>query len=205
MLFIVTYLHTFACKLWINNSCACGLQLEEAEKRLKDTELKLANIRGRRRDSSAVVKSSPGNGMKEVKVEKRSPSPAKISVGTKLSRSHEKLERETASPLQRSKFSSENVPQSKPLLVIPPIEPKISQPMKIKEAGYRVSSSSGSRPDIPSPSRVSGIVRMKEDRSRRESAEQNVIESQSKGMKRKLGSTVISPTSFHFILFQCVF
>lgn len=161
-------------------------QLEEAEKRLEETKSKLVRIRRRcNNDSSTVNKKSMVTG-KEVKVEKRSPSPATINGGAKSSRRHEMLDQESESPPLRSKYFSEKTSQSKPLLVIPTVEPKVSHSMRTNESGPRVPSTSDSSPIGPSHSHVDGMVKTKEDRSHKKSPERKLIESQERGTKRKL-------------------
>lgn len=192
--------HTFEWKFCINCPCGCDLQLEEAERRLEETKSKLVRIRRRcNNDSTAVNNKSMLTG-KDVKVEKRSPSPTMINGGIKSSRRHEMLDPESESPPLCSKYLSEKTSQSKPLLVIPSVEPKVSHSMRTNESGPGVPSTSDSLPIVPSRSHVDGMVKTKEDRSHKKSPEGKLIKSQERGMKRKLGKTNV-PAAHHLKIF----
>lgn len=101
------------------------MQLKEVEKRLNDSQSKLARLRGQ--NDAVSSKSHQENRIKSVKEERRSASPVHINEG-----------------------SSKKQPLSKPELLIPAITPKISQPTKLTgpgpQAGALVSSHSNSRP-----------------------------------------------------------
>ncbi|KAH7522495.1 uncharacterized protein LOC107423487 [Ziziphus jujuba] len=84
-------------------------QLKEAEKRLNDSQSKLARLRGQK--NAVPYKNKMDNGSKSVKVERRSTSPIHKNEG------------------------STSKAQSKPELVIPAVTPKISQPMKWAGSG----------------------------------------------------------------------
>ncbi|XVE63769.1 hypothetical protein DITRI_Ditri07aG0046400 [Diplodiscus trichospermus] len=77
-------------------------QLDQAEKRLQDSQSKLARLRGRNNTAS----SNASQAIKSVKEERRSISPERINGG------------------------SRNQPQSRTELVIPSVNPKIPQPVK---------------------------------------------------------------------------
>lgn len=85
------------------------MQLKEAEKRLNDSQSKLARLRGQK--NAVPYKNKMDNGSKSVKVERRSTSPIHKNEG------------------------STSKAQSKPELVIPAVTPKISQPMKWAGSG----------------------------------------------------------------------
>lgn len=160
-------------------------QLEEAEKRLIETKSKLVRIRRRCSGSTTAINKSILTG-KDVQVEKRSPSPAMINGGAKSSRRNEMHDQESESPSLHSKYFSEKTSQSKPLLVIPTVEPKVSHSMRTKESEPRVPSTSDSWPTVPSRSHVDGRVLMKDDRPHKRSPEDKFVESQGRATKRKL-------------------
>lgn len=195
--------HTSKWKICINHPCECDLQLEEAENRLEGTKSKLASIRRRRNDSTTVNNKFILTS-KDVKVDKRSPSPAKINGGAKSSIRHEMLDQESESPRLHSKYLSEKTSQSKPLLLIPSVEHKVSRSMRTKESGPRIPSTSDSSPTMPSRSHVDGMVKTKEDRSSKRSPEGKFTESQETGTKRKLGNNNV-PAAHHFRIFNWFF
>jgi hypothetical protein len=78
----------------------------EADKRLNESQTKLARLRSQ--NKAVPTKTSPSNGIKSVKEERRS-----------------------TSPIHLSESSSRNQPQSKTELLIPAITPKVSQPTKL--------------------------------------------------------------------------
>lgn len=93
------------------------MQLEEAEKRLKETERKLAHIRNR------------GNAI---------PSTKHSESGVKV-----KEERRSCSPIKTSEHSRNGKHDQRPQLVIPAVNPKLSVPIKIEESGTKSISSHG--------------------------------------------------------------
>ncbi|KAE8123778.1 hypothetical protein FH972_018707 [Carpinus fangiana] len=119
-------------------------QLEEAEKRLHDSQSKLARLRSR---SNAVPsKASLENGTKNVKVERRSTSPIPIHGA-----------------------SSRNLPKSKPELLIPAVNSKIPQVIKSSnDSGTQASPSVSTQSNSPmrgkgnKPSRVSSQMEVVE-------------------------------------------
>uniref|UniRef100_A0A5B7A5H3 Uncharacterized protein n=1 Tax=Davidia involucrata TaxID=16924 RepID=A0A5B7A5H3_DAVIN len=135
-------------------------QLDQAERRLEDTQSKLARLRGR--DNVMSSQNSLGDNIKDVKVERRSTSPIRISEA-----------------------SSQNQPQSRPQLVIPAVNPKIPQPMKMAEFGTKASSGSSARASTAVPVHTNSIVKIKGDKSNRISSEEEPVETQAKGTKRK--------------------
>ncbi|GMG99356.1 hypothetical protein Nepgr_001196 [Nepenthes gracilis] len=108
-------------------------QLEEMEKRLHDSNSKLARLRCRNHGKSSR-KDTMGSSMKELKLENRSISPIKTLQGSSKSQS-----------------------QSKTRLLIPGINPKSSQPIKLPEAGMKASASSRIQADVPSSRASSGL------------------------------------------------
>ncbi|KAH9705670.1 WD REPEATS REGION domain-containing protein [Citrus sinensis] len=95
-------------------------QLEEAEKRLEDSQSKLARLRCQ--DNVVSSRGSPANGTKSVKVERRSVSPLHINEG-----------------------SSRNRSQSRTELLIPAVNPKISEPIKSTWSGAKDPSGSSTQ------------------------------------------------------------
>jgi hypothetical protein len=86
------------------------MQLDEVEKRLKDTESKLARLRGQTNPVQSTTlnltnSDNNDNGILAVKTERRS-----------------------NSPIDRNEHSYKSNNQSKPALVIPAVTPKISRP-----------------------------------------------------------------------------
>ncbi|CAK9182387.1 unnamed protein product [Ilex paraguariensis] len=181
-------------------------QLDQAERRLEETHVKLARHRGR--DKVMSSKGSVGNGMKEVNAEQRSTSPTQISEGhsqrppqsrpqlvqenVKPSKNslkegvkEVKLERRSSSPIQISEDSSKSHPPSKPRLVIPAVNPKVSPPTKMAEFGSKINTGSSSRTCASVPTHTDSIVKQKGDKFQRISSEQEAVETQAKGTKRK--------------------
>ncbi|KAL7161951.1 hypothetical protein ACSBR2_042431 [Camellia fascicularis] len=133
-------------------------QLDQAERRLEDSQSKLARLRGR--DIATSSKNSKGDDVKDVKVERRS-----------------------ASPFQISEDSSQNQPQARPQLIVPAVNPKVSPPIKMAP-GTKASSGSHSQARIQARSHTNSIVKHKGDKSQRTS-EIEATEIQAKGTKRK--------------------
>ncbi|CAJ2641311.1 unnamed protein product [Trifolium pratense] len=132
-------------------------QLDEAEKRLKDTELKLARLRGQTNPVQSTTKkltnsdnNDNNNGIVAVKTEPRSNSPI----------------------IDRNERSYKS---NKPALVIPVVTPKVSRP---PPAAARASCSETVTPPVSSTSVSAG----KSDKARRE---QHNVEVKDKGIKRK--------------------
>ena len=140
------------------------MQLDQAESRLEDSKSKLARIRIH--DSVASSKNSRGDGIKDVKVERRS-----------------------ISPIQIIEDSTQNQPQSRPQLVIPAVNPKISSPMKMVGSLTNDSSSQvqarKSRMSVLNPS--NSDAKLKEDKYHKTPSEQEATHVQDKGTKRKFG------------------
>ncbi|XP_009339039.2 uncharacterized protein LOC103931318 isoform X1 [Pyrus x bretschneideri] len=134
-------------------------QLGEAEKRLTDTEIKLARLR--RQDRVGSTRSSPASGTNSVKVERRSTSPIHLNEG-----------------------SSRHQHQSKTELFIPAVSPKVSHPTTVARSSGKapVNSSAQASPSVSS--QPVSANRMKGDKSYRNSSKQEV-EVQDKGTKRK--------------------
>ncbi|KAM7483512.1 hypothetical protein LguiB_008095 [Lonicera macranthoides] len=172
------------------------MQLDQAERRLQDSQTKLACLRNR----DNVSKNPRGDNMKDVKVERRSPSPTQVGEDNSLNQPQSKqqltqdnvksiknslgngvkdvkLEQRSTSTFQTSE-GSQNKPLSRPQLVIPAVNPKISQPIKMSESGPKASSGSGSRASYSS-------VKLKGDISHRTAPEQDTVETPAKATKRK--------------------
>ncbi|KAF7834032.1 U5 small nuclear ribonucleoprotein 40 kDa protein-like [Senna tora] len=134
-------------------------QLEEAEKRLQDSESKLARLRGQANVVSS--RSSLGEGTKTVKKER------------------------SDSPIPKNEGSSKSQHQSKPELLIPSVSPKISQPILLPGSSTKasVNSSSQASPSVSTHS-ITGS-KMKTNKSIRPSTQQEDIKTKEKGTKRK--------------------
>lgn len=134
-------------------------KLVEADKRLNESQTKLARLRSQ--NKAVSTKASPSNGIKSVKEERRS-----------------------TSPIHLSESSSRNQPQSKTELLIPAVTPKVSQPTKLSGSSGKaqVSSSSQASPSVSSQS--FSATKAKGDKPYRSSSKQEV-EVQDKGTKRK--------------------
>uniref|UniRef100_A0A6N2LAL0 Uncharacterized protein n=1 Tax=Salix viminalis TaxID=40686 RepID=A0A6N2LAL0_SALVM len=155
-------------------------QLVEAEKRLEDSQTKLARLSGR---SNAAVanKSSVENGIKKVKMERKSPSPVRFNEA-----------------------SSSSQPQSRTELVIPAVNPKVAQPIKSVGSGRFLCSSA--QPSSLAPSngvvnvkvekpyssvnvkveKSNSAVKVKMEKCHRSSSDVEVVEIQDRGNKRKI-------------------
>ncbi|GFP82619.1 hypothetical protein PHJA_000405000 [Phtheirospermum japonicum] len=166
-----------------------------SEKRLEDTQSKLARLRGW---NGVKASKNSSNGREEAKVEKKSPSPLKMIESS--SQKQSPYQRQDSlkpsvdnSNLTRKSNSSQTQIQPKPPLVITAVNPNLSQPIKTKEPGIKFSRGSGA------PSTSSTPVNVKGEKSRKISSEQDAMESQSKGTKRKIGLFVFFALSFlHF-------
>ncbi|XP_060172718.1 uncharacterized protein LOC132603604 isoform X3 [Lycium barbarum] len=164
-------------------------QFDQAEKRLEETQVKLARLRGR--ENIAASTSSRGNGRSPVTAQRRSTSPIRRSEGSSHSLSESKPQRiqdsnalrrnspapdrKMPSPFQKNEYNSCSVHQGKPPLVIPDVKPRVSQPLKMMESGAKISRASDSQ---------AGGSRLKEDKSHR-TPEKEASEIQPKGTKRK--------------------
>lgn len=141
------------------------MQLVEAEKRLEHSHSQLARLRGQ---SDAVAsKTALENGAKNVKVESTS-----------------------TSSIQANEGSSRNQSQSRTELVIPAVNPKISQP--IKSAGSGTRSSLGSSSQSSPATHTKSVAKVKEEKSYRSPPDVEVVEIQDRGTKRKIGNTLSS-------------
>ncbi|KAM7475801.1 hypothetical protein LguiB_023044 [Lonicera macranthoides] len=138
-------------------------QLDEAERRLDDSQIKLVRLRSQANVMSS--KNSKGDGFKSIKVERRSPSPIQISE-------------DSASPPHQA--------HSKPKLVIPAANVKKYQAMKPSEPSPKASTLSGSRSSTSPSTHVNSIVKAKGEKSYRITSEQETMEVEAKGTKRKL-------------------
>lgn len=136
-------------------------QLEESEKRLHDSKSKLARLRTHSNGLSS--KGTAENGTKNLKVERRSTSPINISED-----------------------SSRHQPQSKPELLIPSVNPKVSQHINSAKFGAKPShvSSTQSGPSVSTQSY--SAMKVKGDKPSRVSIEpEEEVKIQDKGTKRK--------------------
>ncbi|KAL3570024.1 hypothetical protein D5086_027273 [Populus alba] len=152
-------------------------QLVEAEKRLEESQVKLGRLSGKG-NATAPNKPSVENGIKNVKVERKSPSPVRVNE---------------ASPGSQ--------PQSRTELVIP----KVPQPLTLVGSGARISSCSSAQPSSSTPSngvanvkveKLNSVADVKVEKSNSDvkversykssSPDVEVIEIQDRGTKRKI-------------------
>ncbi|KAK8362020.1 hypothetical protein V6Z11_A03G075900 [Gossypium hirsutum] len=126
-------------------------QLDQAEKRLQDSQSKLARLRGRHNTAF----SNASLATKSVKVEQKSISPECINGGSKTKQ------------------------QPRTELVIPSVNPKISQP--IKPAGSSAKTTIGLEANAAS----SRAVKVKAETCHRNSSNAEVVEKKDRGAKRK--------------------
>uniref|UniRef100_A0A7N2MMD8 Uncharacterized protein n=1 Tax=Quercus lobata TaxID=97700 RepID=A0A7N2MMD8_QUELO len=136
-------------------------QLEESEKRLHDSKSKLARLRTQSNGLSS--KGAAENGTKNLKVERRSTSPIHISED-----------------------SSRHQPQSKPELLIPSVNPKVSQHMNSAKFGAKPSNGSSTQSGPSVSTQSYSAMRVKGDKPSRVSTEpEEEVKIQDKGTKRK--------------------
>jgi hypothetical protein len=143
------------------------MQLDEAEKRLKDTESKLARLRGQ----TNPVQSTTQNLTNSDNNDNNNNNNGILAV---------KTERRSNSPIDRNEHSYKSNNQSKPALVIPAVTPKISRP----PAAARASCSARVTPPVSSASVTAG----KSDKPRREQQNDQVKDRRT---KRKFGKPFI--------------
>ncbi|KAI5569607.1 hypothetical protein POPTR_012G108100v4 [Populus trichocarpa] len=157
-------------------------QLVEAEKRLEDSQTKLARLSGRS-NASVANKPSVENGIKKVKMERKSPSPVRLNEA-----------------------SSSSQPQSRTELVIPAVNPKVPQTVKSVGSGARISCGSSAHLSSLAPSngvvnvkvekpysaanvkveKSNSAVKVKMEKCHRSSSDVEVVEIQDRGNKRKI-------------------
>lgn len=168
-------------------------QLNEAERKLEETQIKLAHLQGR--DKGPTLENSLRK--EEIKVERRSTSPVQVSEGSSRSQSHgppRSVQETIKSSSDNLKiygtpvspfYKKEDSPQTQ-IQSTRSSTPNTSQPIKMKASGAKVSSGSGSQSSASRSTHVDNIVQSKEDRSHRTSSQQEPMESQPKKTKRKL-------------------
>ncbi|KAF2311636.1 hypothetical protein GH714_025409 [Hevea brasiliensis] len=133
--------------------------LQGAEKRLHETEARLARLRGQ---SNAISsKASLGNGTKSAKMECRS-----------------------TSPIHAIQSASRSQPQSRNEGLFPAANPSTSQSIKLAGSSAKVFVRSGSQslPSTPTDT----LPKLKAEKSYMSSLDEEVVEIQDRGTKRKL-------------------
>nr|XP_016460976.1 PREDICTED: uncharacterized protein LOC107784361 [Nicotiana tabacum] len=135
---------------------------DQAEKRLEETQLKLARLRGR--ENIATSTSSRGNGTNPVTAKRRSPSPIQINEGSSHSLSETKPRQDSNTPFRKS----------------PAPDRKMASPFQKNEYTSRSVAQAGGSGFAHGTS----MARLKEDKSQR-TPEKEASEIQSKGTKRK--------------------
>lgn len=191
------------------------MQLEQSQRKLEETKSQLSRLRGKHNLTSS--KNIREDGISNVKVERRSTSPAHISSDSPQNWSQLKLEQRQDSAkssknsqgdvksekrsssstfLQISEGSSQNKTQSRPQIVIPAVNPILSQTMK-GHLGNKASNGSGLRPSESASTHTNSNVKLKGDKSCKISSEQEAVGIQAKGTKRKFGNA-FTCFSFYF-------
>ncbi|XP_060205369.1 uncharacterized protein LOC132633158 isoform X1 [Lycium barbarum] len=174
-------------------------QLDQSEKKLEETQQKLAHLRSRA--NVATSTSSHGNDLNPVKVERRSMSPIVISDDSSENlseckpkpdkdnivplREYSKLDKKIASPFQKNNDNSSKVAWAKPLLIIPDVRPKVSQPLKMVETSPVPCRSDSCAEGSGFSFRNTRIVSSKADKSVKTPPDIGAAEIQPKGTKRK--------------------
>ncbi|GAB4860349.1 hypothetical protein Ancab_035507 [Ancistrocladus abbreviatus] len=136
--------------------------LEDMEKRLHDSQSKLARLRCRSSD-----KSSP-------------------KIATESSMKEPKDERRSSSPTQTHQGSSESQRQCKPKLLIPDANPRLLQPTKLAEGAIKASASSWGQAGTLSSQQSDSVGRQKVEKSHVVSSDCEDNKSQLIGAKRKI-------------------
>ncbi|GER54201.1 transducin/WD40 repeat-like superfamily protein [Striga asiatica] len=143
-------------------------QLDEAEKRLEDTQTKLVRLRGWSEEKSSK---NPSNGRDEVKFERKSQSP---SQKQSLPHLHDAMKKPSVDNPDHGNYSKKQI-QPKPPLVIPTV--------KANEPGNKLCG-------LPSTSSAlttaNSLTKLKGEKTRKTSPEQENVEIQPKGTKRKI-------------------
>lgn len=145
------------------------MQLEEAEKRLKDSESQLARLRGQA--NVAASRSCVDDRTKIVKLEPNSP--IHINEGPPIAHDNRK-----------------------PKLLIPDVIPPSFQNIQLQRSSEKasISTDSESSPSLSSCTTIGAKV--KEEKSQEVSTDEEVKDIKYKGTKRKLGKRFISVTFY---------
>ncbi|KAL7602087.1 hypothetical protein Lser_V15G21244 [Lactuca serriola] len=153
-------------------------ELDESEKRLEETQRKLARLRSRGNPVASTNISSQ-NGVK-VKEERRSCSPVKIKTSEHSLPNHGDRDRGNGNSSASKSYMPDlpKIPkqEQRPQLVIPAVNPKPSPPIKMAETA--------TKPSTSVPTYAKSIVKEKGHRNRTPH-EQEAVETPSKGTKRK--------------------
>ncbi|XP_024977323.1 uncharacterized protein LOC112514917 isoform X1 [Cynara cardunculus var. scolymus] len=152
-------------------------ELDESEKRLEETQRKLARLRSRGNAVSSTKFSE--NGIK-VKEERRSCSPLKISEHSLPNHA----DRGNANSYKSYTPDHPRIAkhEQRPQLVIPAVDPKQSALTKMAETSSKPSSDFSSRPSTSVPTYGKSMVK---EKGYRIPPEQEGVETQSRGTKRK--------------------
>jgi hypothetical protein len=95
-----------------------------------------------------------------------------------------KVERRSTSPIPINEASSRNLPQSKPALLIPAVNPKIPQ-------GIKSSNGSGTQASPSVSTQSNSPMKVKGNKPSRVSSQLEVVEIEDKGTKRKFGEICV--------------
>lgn len=157
------------------NVFSLNMQLVEAEKRLEDTQCKLARLRGKTISMAPKTLRDDIPEIKSQSIPLRPNHDSGKSAGNDI-----KVAARTPSP-------SQNQTQSRPQLIIPSFSQNIAQSRKMKESRNEHTSGSNSLPSEPAPTKVNGTPKLKGNNDRTISVKKEGMETQPKVPKRKLG------------------
>ncbi|XP_016504853.1 uncharacterized protein LOC107822795 isoform X2 [Nicotiana tabacum] len=165
-------------------------QLDQAERNLEESQQKLASLRGR--VNVATSTSSHGNDLNPVKAKIRSISLIQINDDSPdkeiiTARKSSAVDRKIASPFQKNNDNSAKPPTAKPLLIIPDVRPKVSQPLKMVEPSSALCGSDSCAGGSGFNFRNTRIARSKADTIVETPPDIVAAEIQPKGTKRKFG------------------
>lgn len=148
-------------------------QLDEAEKRLGNTQTKLALHRGQ---DISVASETSGNITQESQCK-----PQNSGLDTiKSSRDNLNVSQKSASPFHQNGESSRSQIQYKSQLLIRSVTPKM------EESGNKATDGSGSLPGTSVSTHVNSTAKQKGDKARKLSSDQETMQSEVKGKKAKL-------------------
>ncbi|KAI3759563.1 hypothetical protein L6452_07460 [Arctium lappa] len=154
-----------------------GMQLDESEKKLEETQCKLARLRSQGCTLPSARSGENGSRVKE----ERSSSHLKISEEPFHKHANEGNGNSSHSYLEDCPKTVKI--ERRPLLVIPCVNPKISAPLKIAES-VKASSEFGSRPGMSVPACESHVKEIGYGLL----SNQEAAENEARGIKRKFGN-----------------
>ncbi|XP_073291380.1 uncharacterized protein [Primulina huaijiensis] len=173
-------------------------QLDEALTRLMDTQTELSRHRGQEtpmasetlrnciRKVNSESSANPANASGDCTQNQFQYKPQLFGVDLiKLSRDDHGIEGISASVVRKHRDSSREKYHSKPQLVIPSVNPSTSHSMTMKESGNEVSGNSGAFLPASIATQINSNGWQNGGKARKTSSEQENMESQPKGTKKK--------------------